>query len=149
MDLSFSPEEESFRARVRKFLTENLPPGWGGAGGRPAGMTQLEFLRDWQHRLYDNGFLGMSWPKEYGGQGGNPIVVAIFNDEAGRVGAPAGGHVIGLAMAGPTIISHGTKEQKERYLANILSGEEIWCQGYSEPNSGSDVASLTTRAELK
>ncbi len=149
MDLSFSPEEESFRARVRKFLTENLPPGWGGAGGRPAGMTQLEFLRDWQRRLYDNGFLGMSWPKEYGGQGASQIEMAIYNEESARVRAPGALNAIGLSMVGPTIISHGTKEQKERYLANILSGEEIWCQGYSEPNSGSDVASLTTRAELK
>jgi alkylation response protein AidB-like acyl-CoA dehydrogenase len=149
MDLSFSPEEERFRARVRTFLEENLPPGWGGAGGRSLGTSQLEFLRDWQRRLYNNGFLGMSWPKDYGGQGASQIEMAIFNEEVARLRAPGALNVIGLSMVGPTLIAHGTDEQKKRYLANILSGEEIWCQGYSEPNSGSDVASLTTRAELK
>ena len=79
MDLSFSPEEERFREKVRKFLIENLPPGWGKGGARPPGMTQLEFLKDWQQRLYRGGFLGMSWPKEYGGQGASQIEMAIFN----------------------------------------------------------------------
>jgi alkylation response protein AidB-like acyl-CoA dehydrogenase len=151
MDLSYSPEEERFRERVRTFLRENLPSGWAaeGVGSRPAGMTQTEFLRDWQRRLYENGFLGMAWPKEYGGQGASQIEMAIFNEEVARVRAPGALNVIGLSMVGPTTMSHGTKEQKERYLPKILSAEEIWCQGYSEPNAGSDVASLSTRAELK
>ncbi|HKV55427.1 MAG TPA: acyl-CoA dehydrogenase [Candidatus Binataceae bacterium] len=149
MDLSFSPDEERFRERVQKFLRDNLPPGWGQAGSRPAGMSVVEFLRDWQHRLNDNGFLGMAWPKEYGGQGSSQIEMAIFNEEVARVRAPGPLNVLGLSMAGPTIITHGTDEQKKRYLPKILSGEEIWCQGFSEPNAGSDVASIKTRAELK
>ena len=149
MDLSFSPEEERFRERVRKFLGDNLPPGWGEGGARNLGMSQLEFLRDWQRRLSEGGFLGMAWPKEFGGQGASQIEMAIYNEEAARVRAPGPLNVIALSMIGPTIISHGTPAQKERYLPKILSAEEIWCQGFSEPNSGSDVASLSTRAELK
>ena len=149
MDLSFSPEEERFRQRVRKFLQDNLPSDWGKGGGRPAGMSPLDFLRDWQRRLYENGFLGMSWPKEYGGQGASQIEMAIFNEETARLRAPGPLNVLGLSMAGPTIITHGTDTQKKRFLPKILSGEEIWCQGFSEPNSGSDVAAARTRAELK
>jgi alkylation response protein AidB-like acyl-CoA dehydrogenase len=149
MDLSFNPEEERFRERVRDFLRENLPPGWLDGGSRPPGTTQLEFLRQWQRRLYEKGFLGMAWPKEFGGQGASQIEMAIFNEESARVRAPGPLNVIGLSMVAPTIIAHGTPEQKKRFLSKILSAEEIWCQGYSEPNAGSDVASLSTRAELK
>ena len=149
MDLSFSHEEERFRERVQKFLRENLPPGWGQGGGRPSGMSQMEFLKDWQRRLHQNGFLGMSWPKEYGGQGASQIEMAIFNEEVARFRAPGPLNVLGLSMAGPTIITHGSEEQKRLYLPNILNCEEIWCQGFSEPNAGSDVASITTRAELR
>jgi alkylation response protein AidB-like acyl-CoA dehydrogenase len=151
MDLSFSPDEERFRERVQKFLRENLPPGWAqaGAGSRPAGMTVTEFLKDWQHRLFDNGFLGMAWPKEYGGQGASQLEMAIFNEEVARFRAPGPLNVLGLTMAGPTIITHGTDEQKTRFLSKILSCEEIWCQGFSEPNSGSDMAAARTRAELQ
>jgi alkylation response protein AidB-like acyl-CoA dehydrogenase len=149
MDLSFSSAEERIRERVQQFLRENLPPGWGKGGGRPAGMSQVEFLKDWQRRLYDNGFLGMAWPKEYGGQGASQVEMAIFNEEVARFRAPGPLNVLGLSMAGPTIITHGTEEQKKRYLPKILNCEEIWCQGFSEPNAGSDLASLKTRAELK
>ncbi len=151
MDLSYSPEEEAFRERVRQFLRDNLPSGWAesGIGARPAGMTQLQFLRDWQRRLYENGFLGMAWPKEYGGQSASQIEMAIYNEESARVRAPGALNAIGLSMVGPTIISHGSADQKARFLPKILSADEIWCQGYSEPNAGSDVASLQTKAELK
>jgi alkylation response protein AidB-like acyl-CoA dehydrogenase len=149
MDLGFTPEQEEFRARVRKFLRDNLPSGWGEPGFRPHGVNTLEFLKDWQRRLYDGGFLGMAWPKEYGGQGASQLEMAIFNEELARMRAPAPLNVLGLAMAGPTIITYGSEEQKKRYLSKILSCEEIWCQGFSEPNSGSDVASLRTRAELR
>jgi alkylation response protein AidB-like acyl-CoA dehydrogenase len=149
MDLSFTPEQEAFRARVQKFLSDNLPPGWGKAGFRPQGMTMTEFLKDWQGRLYDNGFLGMAWPKEYGGQGASQIEMAIYNEEVARVRAPGPLNVLGISMAGPTIITYGSDEQKKRYLSKILDCEEIWCQGFSEPNSGSDVAAAKTRAELK
>jgi alkylation response protein AidB-like acyl-CoA dehydrogenase len=149
MDLSFSPEQEEFRAKVQAFLRENLPPGWGQAGFRPEGMSMTEFLRDWQRRLYEGGFLGMAWPKEFGGQGASQIEMAIFNEEVARVRAPAPLNVLGLTMAAPTIITYGTDEQKRRYLPKILSCEEIWCQGFSEPNSGSDLAAARTRAELQ
>ena len=149
MDLSFSPDEESFRARVQKFLRDNLPPEWGKPGFRPHGMSQIDFLKDWQRRLYENGFLGMSWPKEYGGQSASQVEMAIFNEEVARFRAPGPLNVLGLSLAGPTIITHGTDEQKKRFLSKILSCEEIWCQGFSEPNSGSDLASARTRAELK
>jgi alkylation response protein AidB-like acyl-CoA dehydrogenase len=149
MDLSFSPDEERFRQRVQKFLRDNLPAGWGKGGARPPGMSQLDFFKDWQRRLHDNGFLGMAWPKEYGGQGASQVEMAIFNEEVARFRAPGPLNVLGLSMAGPTIITHGTEEQKKRYLPKILNCEEIWCQGFSEPNAGSDLASLKTRAELK
>ncbi|MFZ0889366.1 MAG: acyl-CoA dehydrogenase [Candidatus Binataceae bacterium] len=149
MDLSYSPEEEAFRERVRKFLRENLPPGWGSPGFRPPeGTSQLQFLKDWQHQLYDAGFLGMAWPKEFGGQGASQLEMAIFNEEMARQRAPQPLNTLGLSMAGPTIITHGTDAQKKRFLQKILNCEEIWCQGFSEPNAGSDVASLRTRAEL-
>lgn len=149
MDLSFSPDQERFRHRVQQFLRDNLPAGWGKGGGRPPGMSQVDFLKDWQRRLHDNGFLGMSWPKDYGGQGASQVEMAIFNEEVARFRAPGPLNVLGLSMAGPTIITHGTDEQKKRYLPKILNCEEIWCQGFSEPNAGSDLASLKTRAELK
>jgi alkylation response protein AidB-like acyl-CoA dehydrogenase len=149
MDLSFSPEQEEFRAKVQAFLRDNLPTGWGQAGFRPEGMSMTEFLRDWQRRLYEGGFLGMAWPKEFGGQGASQIEMAIFNEEIARVRAPAPLNVLGLTMAAPTIITYGTDEQKKRYLTKILSCEEIWCQGFSEPNSGSDLAAARTRAELQ
>jgi alkylation response protein AidB-like acyl-CoA dehydrogenase len=150
MDLGFSPDEERFRERVRNFLRENLPPKWGTAEQRlPEGMTQVEFLRDWQRRLHEGGLVGMSWPKEYGGQGASRTEMAIFNEEMALSRAPGPLNALGLSMAGPTIITHGTEEQKQRYLRKILKCEEIWCQGFSEPNAGSDVASLRTRAELR
>ena len=149
MDLSFSPEEERFRARVQQFLRENLPSEWGKPGFRPRGMSQIDFLKDWQRRLYENGFLGMSWPREYGGQSASQVEMAIFSEEVARFRAPGPLNGLGLSLAGPTIITHGTDEQKKRFLSKILSGEEIWCQGFSEPNSGSDLASARTRAELK
>ena len=149
MDLSFSPEEEQFRQDLRDWLQSNLPDGWGVSFKMPKGESRLEFLRSWQRRLHAGGYLGLSWPKEYGGRGASMIEMAIFNEEMARAEAPGPLNVLGLAMAGPTIIVHGTEEQKQRYLPKILNCEEIWCQGFSEPDSGSDVASIRTRAELR
>ncbi|MBI3758058.1 MAG: acyl-CoA dehydrogenase [Deltaproteobacteria bacterium] len=149
MDFSFSPEEEQFRQELRGWVQENLPAGWGATFRAPKGGARIEFLREWQRKLHAGGYLGLSWPKEYGGRGASMIELAIFNQEMARVEAPGPLNVLGLSMAGPTIIVHGTEEQKKRYLPKILDCEEIWCQGFSEPGSGSDVASIRTRAELK
>jgi alkylation response protein AidB-like acyl-CoA dehydrogenase len=148
MDLRDNAEEAAFRERVRAFLKANLPAGWGTADFvMPSGDAHQEFLRDWQRRLNAAGLLGLQWPKEYGGQGASPAEVAIFSEEAAFVRAPDPLNVLGLYLAGPTIMVHGTPEQKRRHIPKILSCEEVWCQGFSEPSSGSDLASLRTRAE--
>ena len=150
MDFTFTPEEEKFRLGLQAWLKENLPKSWGTPEFKmPRGEARLQFLKDWQRRLYEGRYLGLAWPKEYGGRGATMIELAIFNEEMARTEAPAPLNQLGLSMAGPTIIVHGTEEQKKRYLSKILSCEEIWCQGFSEPNAGSDVASIRTRAELK
>jgi alkylation response protein AidB-like acyl-CoA dehydrogenase len=149
MDLSDSAEEAAFRKRVQGFLTTNLPQGWGTPGfAMPEGDALRDLLRDWQHRLNAAGLLGLDWPTEYGGQGASAAEVGIFAEEAASFGAPDPLNVIGLVMAGPTIMAHGSAEQKQRHLPRILSCEEVWCQGFSEPGAGSDLASLRTRAEL-
>lgn len=150
MDFNFTPEEENFRARVRAFLDANLPKDWGTADFEmPEDLAGKRFYIEWHRKLYANGFVGMSWPKEYGGQGATPVEQAILNEELARRRAPAPLGGIGLALAGPTIIVHGTEAQKKRYLKKILAGEEVWCQLFSEPNAGSDLAALRTRAELQ
>jgi alkylation response protein AidB-like acyl-CoA dehydrogenase len=142
MDLTLSPSEEAFREEVRAWLEENHP------GPEPdSGLEEvMSFRRDWQRTMHDAGWAGISWPKEYGGRGATLIEQAIFAQEMTRAEAPSPANVLGLAMGGPVVIEHGTEEQKQRYLEPILSGEEIWCQGFSEPESGSDLASLKTRA---
>jgi alkylation response protein AidB-like acyl-CoA dehydrogenase len=148
MDLRDNAEEAAFRERVRTFLKANLPAGWGTPDFvMPSGDAHQEFLRDWQRRLNAAGLLGLQWPKEYGGQSASPAEVAIFSEEAAFVRAPDPLNVLGLYLAGPTIMVHGTPEQKRRHIPKILSCEEVWCQGFSEPGSGSDLASLRTRAE--
>ncbi len=148
MDFGFSEEEERFRARVRAFLKSSLPQGSDAEGFRPAkASSRLEFLRKWQRRLYENGFVGMAWPPEYGGQGSSQIEQAIFNEEMARFRAPPPLDRVGLSLVGPTLIAHGNEGQKKRFLPRILSAEDLWCQLFSEPNAGSDLASLRTRAE--
>jgi alkylation response protein AidB-like acyl-CoA dehydrogenase len=142
MDLTLSPSEEEFRDEVRSWLQENHP------GPEPdAGLDEvMGFRREWQRKLHEAGWAGISWPREYGGRGATMIEQAIFAAEATRQEAPVPANVLGLAMGGPVVIAHGTEDQKARYLEPILTGEEIWCQGFSEPESGSDLASLKTRA---
>src|SRR5919202_3106325 len=141
MDLTLSPQELEFRDDVRGWLAEHHP------GPEPAGDREaFEFRRDWQRRLNERGWAGLSWPAEYGGAGATLVEQAIFYEEVARAGAPSMANVLGLAMGGPTVIAHGTEEQKQRFLPPILSADEIWCQGFSEPGSGSDLASLKTRA---
>jgi len=149
MDLTDTPEEAAFRLKARKWLEENLPQGVANRGFALAIDQQtVRVLTEWQRRLWEAGYLGLSWPKAYGGQGASMIESAIFNEEMARVRAPAPLNELGLSMGGPTILEHGTEEQKRRYLPKILSCEEIWCQGFSEPVSGSDLAGLATRATL-
>ena len=149
MDFNFTPQEDAFREKVRTFLRTNLPQGWGSAEFEmPDEMRGKQFYIQWHRKLYQNGLVGMSWPKEYGGQGATQVEQAILNEELARSRAPAPLGGIGLALAGPTLIVHGTDAQKKRHLQKILAGEEIWCQLFSEPNAGSDLASLRTRAEL-
>jgi alkylation response protein AidB-like acyl-CoA dehydrogenase len=141
MDLTLSPSEEAFRDELRGFLAEHHP------GQTPDGdLAGFELRRAWQRTLHDHGWAGVSWPKEYGGRGATLVEQAIFNEETVRARTPAEANVLGLAMGGPTVIAHGTEEQRRRFLGPILSAEEIWCQGFSEPDSGSDLASLKTRA---
>ena len=144
MDLTLSPNEQSFRDELRQWLQENNP------GEEPPGdIEAFGFRRDWQRKLNERGWAGLSWPEEYGGAGATLVEQAIFYEEIARAGAPQMANVLGLAMGGPTVIAHGDDEQKSRYLAPILSADEIWCQGFSEPESGSDLASLKTRAVRK
>ena len=141
MDLTLSPSEQEFRDEVRSWLEANHP------GPTPEGDDAgFEFRRAWQRKLNERGWAGLSWPEQYGGSGATLFEQAIFSEELARAGAPQMANTLGLAMGGPTVIGHGTDAQKERYLAPILSADEIWCQGFSEPQSGSDLASLKTKA---
>lgn len=137
--------DESFRAELRAWLAANITDEFR----EKRTMTFQEKVavrRAWQKKLFEVGWIGIGWPKEYGGRGADLMQEAIYNEEMARAQAPATANVIGLNMVGPTILAVGTPEQKARYLPSILSGGEIWCQGFSEPNAGSDVASLQTRA---
>jgi alkylation response protein AidB-like acyl-CoA dehydrogenase len=132
VDLRDSPDEAAFREGVRAWLRENLPTEPG---------------REWSRKIYDAGYAGLTWPVEYGGRGEPYSHQAIVLEEFARAEAPQHMGVIGLGMAGPTIMAHGSEEQKQRYLSKILSAEEIWCQGFSEPGAGSDLAAVRTRVE--
>src|ERR1700742_1553043 len=141
MDLTFNEPELAFREELRAWLADHEP------GGEPdAEDANYEWRVDFQRALARDGWAAVHWPPEYGGRGATLTQSAIFFEELGRAGAPLPANVLGLLLAGPTIMSWGTPEQKERYLTPILSAEEIWCQGFSEPDAGSDLASLKTRA---
>jgi alkylation response protein AidB-like acyl-CoA dehydrogenase len=149
MDFSFTASEEAFRNELRSWLEENLPDGWleGKRMIPEDNIEKAEFLRGWQRTLSEGGWAGISWPEKYGGRGVTLIEEVIYEQEMARVKAPPILNIIGTAMVGPTILQIGTDQQKERYIHKILNGEEIWCQGYSEPNAGSDLAAIQTRAE--
>ena len=151
MDLEFTPQEEEFRQTLRRWLEENVP--LSGLRGADPNATRdksaIEKARAWQRRLYDAGYVALAWPKEYGGQELDPVRQSIVNEEMVRARAPGLVGGMGLSMIGPTLISWGSGEQKGRYLPKILTADEIWCQGYSEPGSGSDLAALRTHAEIK
>ncbi len=147
MDLNLTPEEENYRAQVRAWLEANLPKRPRGNAG--AGESGLERARAWQRKVFEAGYLALGWPKEYGGQALDPMRQVIVSEEMNRAGAPILPGNAGITMVGPTLITWGTEQQKRHYLPKILSGEHIWCQGYSEPNAGSDLAALRTSAEIR
>jgi alkylation response protein AidB-like acyl-CoA dehydrogenase len=143
VDLTFSERELAFRDELRGWLADNPPAPQPSEGGEDA---HYAWRRDWQRRLYDAGWAAPAWPAEYGGRGASLTESAIYFEELGLARVPLPANVLGLLLGGPTLMVWGTDEQKERYLAPILSAEEIWCQGFSEPDAGSDLAALKTRA---
>jgi alkylation response protein AidB-like acyl-CoA dehydrogenase len=148
VDLRDTQEEAAFRAELHAWIDANLPADKrGGRGG--AQRFEDPFIREWSQKLYEAGYAGLTWPKEYGGTGAPHSFQAILYEELAAAQAPTHVGVIGLSMAGPTIVAHGTEEQKARYLKPILAAEEIWCQGFSEPDAGSDLAAARTRAERR
>lgn len=147
MDLSFTPEEQEFRRRLRQWINENLPEKWK-TFHKVSDAEKFHTNNQWERKLYAGGWAGIAWPKEYGGVGATLVEQLIFYEEMAAADAPQG-MVIGERMVAPTIMACGTEEQKKRFLPLILSGEITWCQGFSEPDSGSDLASLRAKAEIK
>jgi alkylation response protein AidB-like acyl-CoA dehydrogenase len=143
MDLTFSERENAFRTELRKWLADNPPSPKPTTGGEDADYA---WRREWQHELYEGGWAAPAWPAEFGGRGASLTESAIYFEELGAARVPLPANVLGLLLGGPTLMVWGTDEQKDRYLPPILSAEEIWCQGFSEPDAGSDLASLKTRA---
>jgi alkylation response protein AidB-like acyl-CoA dehydrogenase len=148
MDLTYPPEAEAFRVEVSSWLEENLPEGWGQPGYSMTPDQRASFNNEWTKKLADGGWICASWPKEYGGRGLSIMESVVLNEEFARLNAPMRADFFGDTLVGPTILKWGTEEQKQYFLPKILSGEISWCQGFSEPDSGSDLASLKTRAEL-
>lgn len=150
MDLNLTAQERRFRDELRAWLAAHSPRDWEARQSAEESMqARFAFLRDWQRQVYEGGWAGLSWPKEYGGRGATLMEKAIFTEEMARAGAPPLPGILGLELVGPTLIAFGTEIQKQRYLAKILSGEEIWCQGFSDPNAGSDLAALRTEGRLE
>ena len=151
MDLTLTAAQEAFRAEVREWLSRNLPPDWAARPVTDVPRAEAyDFGRMWQKKLHGAGLIGLTWPRECGGRGLTWMEELIFHEEMVLHRAPPILNVLGVGMAGPTIIAYGTDEQKKPLPRPRCSrAEEIWCQGYSEPNAGSDLASLQTRAEKR
>lgn len=147
MDFHFSPQEEAFRQEVRLWLAANMPPSYAADSFEERNADdRFEVQLAWQKQLHKGNWVGIHWPKAYGGRGATILEQVIYAEEMTRVHAPGIANPLGVMLVGPTLIHWGTEEQKQRFIPKILSAEEIWCQGYSEPGSGSDLASLQTRA---
>lgn len=148
MDITFSEEQEAYRAEVRSWLAASLPDHWteGGLWPPRSEDDEQEFLIDWERRLYAAGYSGIAWPEAYGGQGRSHFDDLIVSEELGRASAPESTNTIGRELVGPILLSVGTEEQKRHYVPRILRMDDAWCQGFSEPNAGSDLASIKTRA---
>ena len=148
MDLSYPVESEAFRAEVRAWLEANLPEGWGQPGFSMTPEERHAFNTNWPEKLFAGGWICAGWPKEYGGKGLSLIEQVVANEEFARLEAPLRADFFGDTLVGPTILQWGTEEQKKEFIPGILQGKIAWCQGFSEPNSGSDLASLGTTAVL-
>jgi alkylation response protein AidB-like acyl-CoA dehydrogenase len=147
VDLSYTEKDEGFRRELRSWLEREVPRHGAPPKGDDA-MARRAYDTAWQRKLFDAGYAGMGWPREYGGRGASLAEQLIYYEETARARAPyIGANFIGMMHGGPTVIAEGTPEQKAKFLPAILSGEHVWCQGFSEPGSGSDLASLRTRAE--
>ncbi len=153
MDFDETPQEAAFRAEARSWLESHAKEKGSemklSLYHDPSPEAAAESVRrskEWQRTLYEGGWAGITWPAEYGGRGGTPIQQMIFDQEQARFDVSAGAFAVGIGMVGPTLIAHGTEEQKKRYLEPLLRGDEVWCQLFSEPGAGSDLAGLTTRA---
>jgi alkylation response protein AidB-like acyl-CoA dehydrogenase len=148
MDFDFTPEQEAFRKEVRAWLETNLPDDLRGkafASSR-ADVEEVRKLRAWQKTMAEAGYVGMDWPREFGGRGATIVELVILYQEMARAESPQILNRGGVSMLGPTLMKYGTQAQRQRFLKKILTAEEIWCQGFSEPNAGSDLANLQTRA---
>ncbi|HMC04168.1 MAG TPA: acyl-CoA dehydrogenase family protein, partial [Actinomycetota bacterium] len=150
MDFRWSAEDEVFRDEVRSWLNEHLVGEYAalGSGGGPADETGWDVRLEWEKNLGEAGWIGLGWPKEYGGRGATITQQLIFNEEYAKANAPARVSFFGEGLLGPTLIAFGTEEQKQRFLPGILKCTELWCQGFSEPDAGSDLANVKTRAIL-
>ncbi|HEY7710781.1 MAG TPA: acyl-CoA dehydrogenase family protein [Candidatus Entotheonella sp.] len=149
MDFSYTPEEEAFRQELRAWLEPNLQEHrtqWGRDEDEFTQHPSSAASMAWHKRMYEGGWIGLNWPVEYGGRGATQMEQVIFTEECMRLSAPPEVNGMGINMVGPMLMHYGTEAQKQRYLNAILSADEIWCQGFSEPGSGSDLASLSTRA---
>jgi hypothetical protein len=148
MDLTYPPDAEAFRTEIRSWLEENLPPGWFDSGFEMTAEDRAAFNEAWPAKLYEGGWICATWPKEYGGKGLTLMQGVVLAEEFARAKAPLRADFFGDTLVGPTILQWGTEEQKQEYLPKIMRGEVRWCQGFSEPDSGSDLASLKTTAVL-
>jgi alkylation response protein AidB-like acyl-CoA dehydrogenase len=148
MDLNYPSETESFRKEIRAWLVDNLPEGWGTPDLSMTPDEKRAFNLAWTAKLFEGGWICASWPKEYGGKGLSLMESVVLNEEFARAQAPLRADFFGDTLVGPTILQWGTEEQKQQFIPGILNGTIAWCQGFSEPDAGSDLASLKTRAEL-
>ncbi len=148
MDLTYPADAEAFRAHIRDWLVQNLPEGWFEPGFALTGQQRAAFNESWTEKLFEGGWICAGWPTEYGGKGLSLLEQVVLNEEFARAGAPMRADFFGDTLVGPTILQWGTEEQKREFIPGILRGSIGWCQGFSEPNSGSDLASLKTSAEL-
>jgi alkylation response protein AidB-like acyl-CoA dehydrogenase len=148
MMLDYSPEDEAFRTEIRSWLTENLPAGWTNDDFEMTAEARKKFNEEWPAKLYGGGWICASWPKEYGGKGLSTMQNVVLTEEFAAHKAPLRADFFGDTLVGPTILQYGTEEQKKHFLPQIQKGQVRWCQGFSEPNSGSDLASLKCSAVL-